>query len=108
MAWKGPEPPPPVDHDAASERPARPNRTRLSSTWTFAALGAGILLLLLVFILQNMQREDLEFLWFDFRLPVGVALLLAGAIGALLVVVLGASRLLQLRLTARRRRAHHQ
>ncbi|MGH8986828.1 MAG: LapA family protein [Acidimicrobiia bacterium] len=105
MAWKGPEPPPPVD-DAASERPATPIRTRLSSVWTFAAAGAAILLLLLVFILQNTQRADLEFLWFDFRLPVGAALLLAGVIGALLVVLVGASRLLQLRVAARRRRPH--
>ena len=105
MAWKGPEPPPSVEDDTTVERTATPTRTKLSWTWTFAALGAVVLVLLLVFILQNMQREDLEFLWFDFRLPVGVALLLAGAIGALLLVLVGASRLLQLRLAARRRRA---
>lgn len=107
MASKGPEPPPPFEEDdTTAERAAAPTRTRLSSTWTFAALGAVVLLFLLVFILQNMQRENLEFLWFDFRLPMGIALLLAGAIGALLAVLLAASRLLQLRLAARRRRAH--
>jgi uncharacterized integral membrane protein len=107
VAWNGPEPPPPLEEDdTRAERGASPTRTRLSSTWTFAALGAVVLLLLLVFILQNTQKVDLEFLWFDFRLPMGVALLLAGAIGALLAVLLAASRLLQLRLAARRRRAH--
>ena len=103
MVWKGSEPPPPVEDETTMERTAAPTRTRLSATWTFAALGTVILLLLLVFILQNTQRENLEFLWFDFRLPVGVALLLAGATGAILVVLVGASRLLQLRLAARRR-----
>ena len=106
MAWKGTEPPPPVGGDTTAEQAATPTRTRLSSTWTFVALGAVALVLLLVFILQNMQRENLEFLWFDFRLPMGVALLLAAAIGALLVVLVGASRLLQLRLAARRRGTH--
>jgi uncharacterized integral membrane protein len=105
MAWKGSEAPPPVEgDDPKPERPAAPTHTRLSASWTFAALGAVVLLLLLVFILQNMQRENLEFLWLDFRLPMGVALLLAGAIGALLAVLLAASRLLQLRLAARRHR----
>lgn len=106
MAWKGRESPPPVDDDATSSQPTTTPRTRLSTTWTFAALGVVVLILLLVFILQNTQREDLQFLWLEFRIPVGVGLLLAGAIGALLVVLIGASRLLQLRLAARRRRPH--
>ena len=107
MAQHGSASPPPREEgDTTTERAGAPTRTRLSSTWTLAALGAVILLLLLVFILQNMQRENLEFLWFDFRLPMGVALLLAGVIGALLAVLLAASRLLQLRLAARRQRHH--
>lgn len=106
MAWKRREPSPTVDDDAASSQPTTTPRTRLSTTWTFAALGAVVLILLLVFILQNTQQEDLQFLWLEFRIPVGVGLLLAGAIGALLVVLIGASRLLQLRLAARRRRPH--
>jgi len=105
VAWKGPEPPGRSEDDTTADPATTPAHTRLSSTWTFAALGALVLVLLSVFILQNTQRENLEFLWLDFRLPIGVALLLAAAIGAVLIVLIGASRLLQLRLAARRRRA---
>lgn len=91
-----------------SDQDLVPARTRVSSTWTLIALGVLVLLLLLVFALQNGQRVGLEFLWLDFTAPVGVTLLLAGAIGAVLAVLLGASRLLQLRLAARRHRRSHR
>ncbi|HEX6312614.1 MAG TPA: lipopolysaccharide assembly protein LapA domain-containing protein [Acidimicrobiia bacterium] len=106
MVSKRAEPIESVDDHTRSDATETPGRTRLSSTWTFAALGAAVLILLLVFVVQNSQEAALEFLWFDFELPMGAALLLAGAIGGLLVVLIGASRLLQLRLAARRRRSH--
>jgi uncharacterized integral membrane protein len=69
-----------------------------------AAAGALLLLLMLVFILQNGDKVRLDFLWMDFSLPLGVALLLAGVFGALVVVLVGMGRMLQLRLVARRHR----
>ncbi|MGH9279827.1 MAG: LapA family protein [Acidimicrobiales bacterium] len=78
--------------------------TRTSAVWTSAAAGAVAALLMLVFILQNSQRTELNFLWLHGDLPVGAALLLAAVIGALVVLLLGAARLLQLRLMARRHR----
>jgi uncharacterized integral membrane protein len=79
-------------------------RTRTSSAWAAAAAGALLVLLMLVFILQNGDRVRMQFLWMDFSLPLGVALLLAGVLGALTVVVVGMGRMLQLRLAARRHR----
>jgi uncharacterized integral membrane protein len=78
--------------------------TRTSAAWTMAAAGALAALLMLVFILQNSQRTDLNFLWFHGRPPLGAALLLAAVIGAMAVLLLGAARLAQLRLMARRHR----
>ena len=79
-------------------------RTRTSSAWVAAAIGVLLTLLMLVFILQNGDRVRMHFLWMDFTLPLGVALLMAGVVGALIVFVVGIGRMLQLRLAARRHR----
>lgn len=79
-------------------------RTRTGAAWTLAAVGAVVLLLMLIFIMQNMQRAELNFLWIEGTLPVGVGLLLSAVIGALIVICLGAGRLLQHRLAERRHR----
>jgi uncharacterized integral membrane protein len=82
-------------------------RTRTSAAWTLAAIGLLLALLMLVFILQNGHDVDFEFLWFDFTLPAGGAMLLAAVVGGLLVVLIGVSRVIQLRWAARRHRRSH-
>jgi len=62
-----------------------------------------VLLLLLVFILQNQQRADVCFLGAHGHLPIGVALLLAAVFGVLLVALPGTARIVQLRMASRRR-----
>ena len=78
--------------------------TRTGSAWALAVAGSVGLLLMLVFIFQNSQRAELNFLWLQGQPPVGAALLLAAVIGALIVTCLGAGRLLQHRLAERRHR----
>ena len=65
---------------------------------------AVILLLLLIFILQNGTQVNVSYLGMHGHLPLGVALLLAAVCGVLLVVLAGAARISQLRTTARRHR----
>ena len=65
---------------------------------------AVILLLLLIFILQNNTDVSVSYLGMHGHLPLGVALLLAAVCGVLLVVLAGTARIGQLRATARRRR----
>ena len=65
---------------------------------------AVILLLLLIFILQNGTQVGVSYLGMHGHLPLGVALLLAAVSGVLLVVLAGAARISQLRATARRHR----
>ena len=79
-------------------------RTRTGSAWVAAATGAVLVLLMLVFILQNGERVEMEFLWLELNVPLGAGLLLAAVLGALVVVSLGVGRMLQLRLAARRHR----
>lgn len=79
-------------------------RTRTSSTFVMAAVGLVLTLLMLIFVLQNDTSQDFEFLWFDFTLPTGVAMLLAAVVGGLIVASLALGRVLQARLAARRHR----
>lgn len=85
----------------ARMRPAGMRRTRMGGLWVVAALGAVILVLLLVFILQNGQRVEVHLFGAHLTAPLGVALLLAAALGLLLVVVPGAGRIIQLKRAAR-------
>jgi uncharacterized integral membrane protein len=82
--------------------------TRTSMVWTMVGIGVVLLVAILVFILQNSQRIRMQFLMVDGTLPLGVALLFAALLGALLVLVAGAARVLQLRVVARRHRRTDQ
>jgi uncharacterized integral membrane protein len=80
-------------------------RTRAGGLWVGLALAAIVLLLLLVFILENQQSASIGYFGAHGQLPLGVALLLAAVAGALLVVIPGSARIMQLRATARRHRS---
>jgi uncharacterized integral membrane protein len=103
-----PAPIPPPGADMVSPGPAPPHhvlpRTRLGGIWVGLALSAVVLLLLLVFILENQQSADVGYFGAHGHLPLGVALLLASLAGALLVLIPGSFRIIQLRKTARRHR----
>lgn len=76
--------------------------TRISNSWTFVAIGIVVLVVVLVFILENLHATDATFFGAHWRIPLGLDLLLAALLGAIAVLVVGASRTLQLRLLARR------
>jgi uncharacterized integral membrane protein len=79
-------------------------RTRVGGVWVASGLFALVLLLLLIFILQNGTKVDIKFFGASGHLPLGVALLLAAVLGVLLVALPGSARIIQLRRTARRHR----
>jgi len=78
-------------------------RTRAAGLWIASILFAVVLLLLLIFILLNTRRTEINFFGTHASPPIGVALLLAAVFGILLVALPGTARILQLRLLARRR-----
>jgi uncharacterized integral membrane protein len=82
----------------------RIKRTRTSGIWVATGFFAVVLLLLLIFILQNGTDVSVSYLGMHGHLPLGVALLLAAVCGILLVVLAGTARIGQLRATARRHR----
>ncbi|WP_407656175.1 LapA family protein [Lentzea waywayandensis] len=89
----------------AAPAPAVPKKlrpTRISGTWIAVLVAIVVLIFLLIFILQNGGNATIHFLWGQFSLPLGVALLFGAIGGALLVAVVGAARILQLRRQAKR------
>jgi uncharacterized integral membrane protein len=72
--------------------------------WVGLGVAAIVLLLLLIFILENGRSVDIGYFGAHGHLPLGVALLLAAVAGALLVLIPGTGRIIQLRRTARRHR----
>jgi uncharacterized integral membrane protein len=76
----------------------------MGGLWVAAVLSAIVLLLLLIFILENGQRVSISYFGAHGHMPLGVALLLAAVLGILLVVIPGTWRIMQLRITAHRHR----
>lgn len=85
-------------------RARKPPRTRTSFTFQALIAGLVVLVLLLIFILENTESVKINFLGAKGNLSLGIALLLAAVGGALLVAIVGAARIGQLRLHARRQR----
>ena len=92
------------DQAAAALPHHKIKRTRMSGIWVAVGCFAVILLLLLIFILQNSQKVDISYMGAHGHLPLGVALLFAAVCGVLLVVLAGTARISQLRTTARKHR----
>jgi uncharacterized integral membrane protein len=102
-----PETAAPAASTPAAPAPAQPHekpvkRTRTSGAWNGLIAGAVLLLILLIFILQNTEKVKISFLGLHGHLPLGVALLLAAVAGALIAGLVGGARILQLRKAAKR------
>src|ERR1700737_5068037 len=93
-------PPPPEAPPGQGPYPGE-EHTRLSGAWTALVIGLLGLVLILVFILQNLQNVELSFLIFHGHLPLAIALLFAVILGAIIVLGFGGARILQLRMVAR-------
>ena len=76
--------------------------SRAGRSWVALIPGALILLLVVVFVAQNPQRGQVNFLVLSGDFPLGIALLASAALGGLAVFALGSVRILQLRRAARR------
>lgn len=84
------------------EQPKAQNNQEIKSslaggTWAALIAGALLLIVLLVFILQNQQSVTLTLFAWDFTLPAGVGFLLAAIAGALIMAMVGIVRMFQLR-----------
>jgi len=93
----------------ATSPPAKPETpesavkfTRAAALWSALIVGFVILILLLVFIMQNTDSATVHFFAWEWNLPVGVGVLLAAVCGGLLTFAAGSARIIQLRRAAKR------
>jgi uncharacterized integral membrane protein len=77
-------------------------RTRASSVWVAIAVGVVLLILLIDFIAQNNRRVPIHFFTLSGRVSEALALLVAAVGGAVIVLMAGAARIIQLRVSTRR------
>jgi len=72
-------------------------RTRVSGIWVGIIIFAIVLILLLVFVLQNTMKVSIHYLGFNGHISLAVAMLLSAVAGVLLTAIAGTLRILQLR-----------
>jgi putative membrane protein len=98
-------PPPPSAPQAPTHKPMR---TRISGMRTGLIAGIAVLIVVLIFIIQNAHAVNISFLGAHLRLSLAVALFLAAIAGALLMAAAGTARITQLRRVMRRDRHKSQ
>jgi uncharacterized integral membrane protein len=77
--------------------------TRTDFLWWALGFSMLLLILVLVFVLQNLSSVSTSFFSVKWTIPLGLDLLLAALLGGVIAFLLGAARMLQLRRVARRR-----
>jgi uncharacterized integral membrane protein len=100
--------------DGEIETPARqvgpppasgaPRLTRASAVWVATGAALLLLVLLIVFMLQNASKVEVRFFGASGTIPLGMALLIAAVGGGVVVAIAGIVRVTQLRVNARRTR----
>jgi len=107
--------PPPSANGSAPPPPAAPQapragrlHTRISGLRTGLIAGFAVLIVVMIFIIQNTHAVNISFLGAHLHLSLAVALLLAAIAGALLMAAAGTARITQLRRIMRRDRRKHK
>lgn len=84
---------------APAPSPAKPKvkKTTAGSMWAGLVVSAILLIVLLVFILQNQQKTELNLFAWSWNFPAGVGMLFAAILGALITALIGGWRMMDLR-----------
>lgn len=104
-ATSEPTAPEPVRRQSVSTDPSldvHQTRGITGGAWIALILGALVLVMLLIFILQNNVPADFAYLGWTFNLPLGIAMLFAAIAGVLVTALFGSVRLLKLGRRVRR------
>ena len=108
----GDAPPAPAPTSAAPAQPAPaapaprrgPRGSRIGTARTALIAGALVLIVVLIFIIENAHAVTITFFGAHGRISLAVALLLAAIAGALIMAAAGTARITQLRMSMRRNR----
>jgi uncharacterized integral membrane protein len=98
-----PDPARPVG-DPARRAADRTRTTRAAVIWSAVAVSLAVLVLLIIFFIQNQDMVAVRFLGWEGSLAQGVAFFIAAVGGGILVAIAGGARILQLRRNERQRR----
>ncbi|MEV5835987.1 lipopolysaccharide assembly protein LapA domain-containing protein [Nocardia sp. NPDC052112] len=77
-------------------------KTRTGQTWVGLIVAALIGIVVLIFILQNLEQQRVDLFFWNFSLPVGILVLLSAIAGALVMALVGGVRIFQLRRAVKR------
>ncbi|MCT1654863.1 LapA family protein [Brachybacterium muris] len=94
-------------HDPAVEPEPR-SGGKTAAIWISLILGAIILILLLIFVIQNNVTATFQYFNAQFDLPLGVAMLLAAIAGALVMALVGSMRMIQMGWSIRKLRRQQE
>jgi uncharacterized integral membrane protein len=89
--------------DQAKPAATKIKSTRMSYAWAGLVLGSLITIVMLVFILQNLDDTRVSFLTWEYTMPTGVAMLLSAVAGALITAFVGGVRILQVKRQVRKK-----
>jgi uncharacterized integral membrane protein len=97
---------PKADHREDQRRKALDDvkHTRTRAAWVGLIVGVLFTLILLVFIVQNLDKQKIELFFWTAELPLGVSLLVAAILGALITAIIGGLRMLQVRRAVKKSR----
>lgn len=84
------------ERNALRTKVKKVEHTRTRATFMGLVIGALITILLLIFILQNMDSQQIDIFAWEVNLPLGVSLLIAAIAGALIVALIGGLRMMQM------------
>lgn len=82
-------------HDAR-HAVSKVKHTRSRATYVGWIIGVVVAILLLVFIVQNNDSQEIDLIFGKVNLPIGVSLLIAAILGAIITMAMAAARIIEL------------
>ncbi len=91
-----------VKEDHSNAHPM--DHSRVGATWIGLTVFTLILLLLLIFIIQNSASVKIHYFGASGAIGFGVAMLLAAVAGSIMTLLIGSIRIIQLKLSSKHRK----
>jgi uncharacterized integral membrane protein len=82
--------------------------TKAARAWVSIGIAAVLLILLIIFIAQNSEDVTVSFLGIHVTIALGLAILIAAVVGAIVALLAGTARIWQLRREVKSVRAAHE
>lgn len=97
-----------VETTYSSSEDAKVKGSFAANTWVALIVGFLLLIVLIVFILQNQQKVPMNFLNWSGEFPAGIAYLIFAIAGALIMALVGMWRMFELRRQVRKQAKQHR